>query len=636
MIGAGFSGIAATKKLAKTFKKDTDVSITLIDKHSYHTMMTELHEVAAGRVEPECIQFDLQRLFCRKKNVNLVTDTVTTIDKEKKIVKTKNGSYPFDYVIIGMGGETNDFGTKGVKENAFTLWSMEDAIRLRTHIADMVSQGAVETDPEKRKQLLTFVICGSGFTGVEMVGELNDWRKTLAKRNKISPDEINIYMVEAMPEIMNMLDRRDANKAEAYLVKKGVHILKEHKIVEVTEDAAIFSDGEQLSTSTLIWTAGVQGTSDAKAFDMEASDRGQRLYANEYMEAKGYEDKGIYVVGDLVFYSENGDGKPTPQIVQAAEQTAETAANNVIADIKKTEKHKFKSNYQGFMVSLGSTYGVACLMNKFHLSGFLAMLMKHFVNLIYFFSIRSGYYMVQYISHEFFNIKHKRNVFRGYLSRHGNVLWSVPLRIFYGSVWLVETMKKIVGNGELLHPGTWFGDGSWFTDKVVFPFEWLQNTEAMTGASGAEATTAASGAASTVADATTTFGLSYAYGENPMPVFEKMPDWFASIVKIFIPNQEVALFMQKMMTIVELLIALAIIFGLFTWLCNAATIALVGMFCLSGMFYWVNIWFVFVAFALMNGSGRTFGLDYYVIPWIEKKLGGWWYGKPRAIYSSKK
>src|SRR5699024_7387941 len=131
------------------------------------------------------------------------------------------------------------------------------------------------------------------------------------------------------------------------------------------------------------------------------------------------------------------------------------------------------------------------------------------------------------------------------------------------------------------------------------------------------------------------FGLSYAFGEEPMLVFEKMPKWFATIMEKMIPNKEMALFFQKFMTIMEIAIALAIIVGLFTWLANAATIALTISFCLSVMFYWVNIWFIFVAIALMNGSGRSFGLDRWVIPWVQRTLGKWWYGKPRARYGEK-
>lgn len=641
VVGAGYAGVSATKFLAKKFKKDTDVTITLIDRHSYHTMMTELHEVAGGRVEPEAIQYDLQRLFSRKKNVKLVTDTVTGIDKENKVVKTLAGSYPFDQLILGMGGEPNDFGTPGVKENGFTLWSFDDAVKIRHHIEATVAKAAIEPDAEVRKAMLTFVVCGSGFTGIEMVGELIDWKDRLAKDAKIDPDEITLMVVEAMPTILNMLSRNDAAKAERYLEKKNVQLLLNSPIVEVAADHIKLKDGSEVPTHTLIWTAGVKATSDAADFGLEAA-RGSRLVANEYMQAKGYEDKNIYIIGDLVYYEETPN-TPTPQIVQAAEQTGHTAAANIVADIKGGEKHAFKGNYQGFMVSIGAKWGVANLFDKIHLSGFLAIIMKHIVNLKYFFDIRSGYYMFQYIMHEIFHIKDDRSVARGHTSRYGNVLWSVPLRVFYGMVWLVESMKKIVGNGDYLKPSTWFGDGSWFTDKVVFPFPWLQE-QVTTGASQATetATTAASGAADAAAsggaDAATQaahFGLSYAYGETPMQVFDHMPKWFESVMKFMMPNQEVALFMQKFMTIVEICIALALIAGLFTWLSSAATIGLTIAFCLSGMFYWVNIWFIFVAFALMNGSGRAVGLDRWVIPWIQRKLGKAWYGTPKARYGGK-
>ncbi|MDV2521152.1 NAD(P)/FAD-dependent oxidoreductase [Enterococcus faecalis] len=641
VVGAGYAGVSATKFLAKKFKKDTDVTITLIDRHSYHTMMTELHEVAGGRVEPEAIQYDLQRLFSRKKNVKLVTDTVTGIDKENKVVKTLAGSYPFDQLILGMGGEPNDFGTPGVKENGFTLWSFDDAVKIRHHIEATVAKAAIEPDAEVRKAMLTFVVCGSGFTGIEMVGELIDWKDRLAKDAKIDPDEITLMVVEAMPTILNMLSRNDAAKAERYLEKKNVQLLLNSPIVEVAADHIKLKDGSEVPTHTLIWTAGVKATSDAADFGLEAA-RGSRLVANEYMQAKGYEDKNIYIIGDLVYYEETPN-TPTPQIVQAAEQTGHTAAANIVADIKGGEKHAFKGNYQGFMVSIGAKWGVANLFDKIHLSGFLAIIMKHIVNLKYFFDIRSGYYMFQYIMHEIFHIKDDRSVARGHTSRYGNVLWSVPLRVFYGMVWLVESMKKIVGNGDYLKPSTWFGDCSWFTDKVVFPFPWLQE-QVTTGASQATetATTAASGAADAAAsggaDAATQaahFGLSYAYGETPMQVFDHMPKWFESVMKFMMPNQEVALFMQKFMTIVEVCIALALIAGLFTWLSSAATIGLTIAFCLSGMFYWVNIWFIFVAFALMNGSGRAVGLDRWVIPWIQRKLGKAWYGTPKARYGGK-
>lgn len=629
VVGAGYSGVSATKFLAKKLKRDNDVQITLIDRHSYHTMMTELHEVAGGRVEPEAIQYDLQRLFARQKNVQLVTDTVTGIDKENKIVTTKLGSYAFDYLILGMGGEPNDFGTPGVKEHGFTLWSFEDSVRIREHILTTVAKAAIEPDAAVRRAMLTFVVCGSGFTGIEMIGELVDWKARLAKEYKLDPSEFSLKVVEAMPTTLNMLGRNDAAKAERYLKEQNVELVLNAPIIEVAADHIKLKDGSMVPTHTLIWTAGVKGTTDAADFGLEAA-RGNRLMANEYMEAKGYEENNIYIIGDLVFYEEFPN-TPTPQIVQAAEQTGHTAAANIVADIKGGEKHKFKGNYQGFMVSIGAKWGVANLFNKIHLSGFLAIVMKHIVNLKYFFDIRSGYYMFQYMMHEFFHIKDDRNVTRGHSSRYGNVLWSVPLRVFYGLVWFIEAAKKIVGEGSWLKPGTWFGEGSWFTGNSVFPWTW-DYVDAASAAS--DATSAASGAGETV-EAAAKFGLSYAYGETPMAVLDSAPEWFSNIMKIMMPNMEVAMFFQKMMVFVEIGIALALMAGLFTWLMSATTIALVVTFCLSGMFFWVNIWFIPVAFALMNGSGRAVGLDRWVIPWLQKTLGKWWYGTPKSMYGQK-
>ncbi|WP_208560570.1 FAD-dependent oxidoreductase [Marinilactibacillus kalidii] len=605
VVGGGFAGVSAAKSLSKKLKKNEQVKITLIDRHPYHTYMTELHEVAGGRVEPSAIQYDLQRLFARRKNVELITDNVTELNHEDKIVITENGQYNYDYLVLGMGGEANDFGTPGVKENGFTLWSWEDAVRIRRHIEDMVALAARERNPEKRAAMLRFVVCGSGLTGIEMIGELVDWKPVLADKYHIDANEIELVVVEALPEILSTIPRVDSNKVEKYLTKKKVRILTEAPVVNVTNNEVALKTGETLPTHTLIWAAGVKANSDAENFGTETA-RAGRLVANEFMEAKDLDN--VYVIGDLVYYEENG--KPTPQIVQAAEQTGHTAAKNITAAIEGGEKHPHESNYQGTLVSVGSTYGVAYLFDKIHLSGFLAILMKHIVNLKYFFDIRSGYYMTQYIFHEFFHIKNKRNIFRGHLSRYGNVLWSVPLRVFYGSMWLIEGLKKAFGI---------LGSESWFGDEVLLPFSWLQDP-----------TSGASEAVEEVAKPI--FGLSYVYGEEPMRVFDHAPGWFESIMELMIPNTEMALFFQKFMTCVEIAIALALIFGLFTWLTSAATIGLVVSFALSGMFYWVNIWFIFVAIALMNGSGRAFGLDYYVIPWIQEKAGLWWYGKERSLY----
>ncbi|MDR1605497.1 MAG: NAD(P)/FAD-dependent oxidoreductase [Streptococcaceae bacterium] len=638
VIGAGFAGIKATKTLSKKLKNEAE--ITLIDKHSYHTMMTQLHEVAAGRVPFTNAQYDLHKLFAHRKNVQILTDEVLGLDQAGKTVTTKSsGTLAYDYVIVAIGGEPNDFGVPGVKDHAFTLWSMADALKIKRHLEAIVEKASLEHDDAKRKAMLNFVVAGSGFTGIEMVGELIDWRKVVARDYKLDEAEISLNVVEMMPTILNTLDRADADKVVTYLGKKNVNLLLNQTITEVASDHIKIKDGADIPTHTLIWTTGVQGNTQAQAYGLAESERGHRLTANAYMEAIGFEDQGVYVAGDVSGFIEEATGRPTPQIVEAAEQTAHTAADNIIAAIKGGDKHQFVGKYQGTMVSVGSKWGVASLMGKLHLSGFFAMAVKHLIYILYTLQIGSLWYFFTYLKNEFFHTPNNRNLFRGHTSRLGNVLWSVPLRIFYGLVWLTEASTKWIGDGQLLHPSTWFGKGSWFTNDLHFPFAWLKETaDVAAGAStgAADTTAAASGAATSgAAEATQSaaeFGLSYSYGHEPMAVLDKVPHWLEPVFKVMIPNKEVALLMQKFMSIVEVALAFALIVGAFTWLAAAATAALTVMFSLSGMFYWVNIWFIFVAIALMNGSGRSFGLDKWLQPWLQKHFFKWWYGKSKSLY----
>ncbi|MCL1949674.1 MAG: NAD(P)/FAD-dependent oxidoreductase [Turicibacter sp.] len=647
IIGAGYAGVAAAKVLAKKYKKDNSVTITLIDRHSYQTMMTELHEVAGARVEPEAIQYDLRRLFAHTK-VRIVTDEVTKVDHGGKTVFTKTGTFSYDYLVLGMGSEPNDFGIPGVKEHGFTLWSLEDAVKIRLHIEETVRKAALIHDEKERQAMLTFAVAGSGFTGIEMVGELMEWRDRLAKTHKINKNEIRLMVIEAAPTILNLLGRKDADVAEAYMLKQGVDILKDSMIVELSGDAVVLKSGERIPTHTLIWTAGIKANTDVADYNMEQA-RAGRLAVNEFMEAKGLED--VYVIGDLA-YLEDAEGQPNPQIVEAAEQTGHCAASNIIADISGGEKHAYKGKYHGFMVSIGARYGVADL-SGIHLKGWFAILVKHMVNLFYFFNMGTGFYMWRYVEHEFFHVKDNRQIFRGLLTRYGNVLWSLPLRLIMGFFWLNQALGKIYGHhvwGEATRgfenirgffgsyeDGTMgifpaighmfnemllgIGSDSWLVDHSIrMPFPWLHG-DALSGAT-ATATSGATGAGAT---------------EWALPIIAEAPGWFQFIMQhIGMPTPEIAVAGQFVIVFFQLIMGFALIAGLFTWLFSFAGAGLLVVLLLSAMLGWDNFWAIPASIALMNGAGRTLGLDYYVQPWIQKQLHRLWYGEVKSIYSDHK
>ena len=270
ILGAGYAGVHAAKKLSKKYKKNKEVEITLIDKNPYHTLMTELHEVAGGRVPEDSVKIELSRIFHRTK-VNVVVDYIENVDSDKNIVKTKQGEFKYDYLIIGTGSEPAFFGVPGVKENGFTLWSLEDALRIKAHIKNRVKEASFERNAEKRKRMLTFVVAGSGFTGIEMAGELLEWKTTLAKEYRVDEKEIRLLVVEAMSTILNMLDRKQADKAEKYMVKKGMTILKNSPIVEVAPNKIVLKSGEEIETNTLIWTCGIQANEEVKEYGLETA-----------------------------------------------------------------------------------------------------------------------------------------------------------------------------------------------------------------------------------------------------------------------------------------------------------------------------------------------------------------------------
>ena len=463
--------------------------------------------------------------------------------------------------------------------------------------------------------MLTFVVAGSGFTGIEMAGELLEWKSTLAREYRVDEAEVSLLVVEAAGTILNMLDRKQADKAENYMTKHGMTILKNSPIVEVTPESITLKSGDKIKTQTLIWTCGIQNNTDCLAYGLETA-RANRLQANKYMQSTKYEN--VYLVGDCA-YVEEEPGKGNPQIVEAAEQTAKTAANNIIASIENKEKQAFKSSYHGFMVSIGGKYCVANLMG-IKLSGLFAMLAKHFVNMIYLFGILNIPAVYRYLQHEFFGIKENRNILRGHLASKGNRLWLLPLRIYVGCLWLLEGLAKLCGESTwknavdaLFTKGEWLftiGSDSWIkAGNINMPFSWLQ--DGVTGASAA-----AEGAA-----------------EAATPILSSMPKFYEGIMKIMIPNQDMCQFFQTMVVFIEIGIGLALIAGLFTWLAGAASAFMTINFILSAMAGYDILWYTCAGIALMSGAGRTFGLDYYVMPWITKITSSWWIGPRKHIYS---
>ncbi|MBE0450231.1 MAG: FAD-dependent oxidoreductase [Clostridia bacterium] len=570
ILGGGYAGVKAGKSLHKIFKNDDSVEITLIDRKTYHTLMTELHEVAGHRTEPDAIKIDLRTIFKGRK-VNVVTDSINGVDFDKRELKSDNRTYAYDYLLIACGSDSNSFGIEGVDEHAITLWSYEDAIKIREHVENMFALAAIEENEEKRKQLLTFAVVGGGFTGVEMVGELGEAKNHLSDKYGIDKKEVTIYNIEATPRILNTLkDEKQITKVENRYKKLGVQLLKNAALVKATEDGFILKDGTEIKTKTLIWGAGIKVNNFVGKLGLDAG-RAGRVVVNEFMQSLQHEN--VFLAGDNVHY-EDQDG-PLPQIVEAAEQSGHTAAENIGALINKTEMHKHKQNYHGFMVSIGSRYAVSDN-NGLKLNGWLAVLVKHMVNFYYLFTVSGVAQLFEYWRHEFFHVKNNRSFLGGHFAKSTPNFWLVPLRIFLGVMWLIEGLNKIDEG--------WLSEAKMYaSDAVSAASEWVEP--------GAEAM---------------------------KPLIENVPgvvQW--GIDNIIAPN---AVFFQTGIVLAEILFGLALIAGLFTFISAVVTVGLTVGITLTGMSDASILWYFFGGIALISGAGTTFGLDYYVMPVLKK----WW------------
>lgn len=589
LLGGGYGGILAAKKLSNKFKKDNNVEITLIDKNPYHTMLTELHEVAAGRVAEDSIRIDFKKVFA-KRRVNIILDEIADIDFNSKVLKSENNSYEYDYLVIGTGCKPTFFGIPGAEEFTHKLWSYDDAVNLKDHILDMFRKAVKETNREKRQRMLTFVVVGGGFTGIEMIGELGEWKDRLCKDFCIDKEDVKLYVVDVLPKILPIFPDNLIKKAEKRLKKLGVEIITDTPITSVEKSVVSLGDRGKIDTETVIWAAGVEGADIIEKMDTEQAGR-KRIVTNDKLQSADYEN--VYVVGDNIFYIPEGEERPVPQMVENAEHSASLVAHNIYSDIKGGNKKSYKPAFHGAMVCIGGGYGVAHIGNPgkfFGLSGFFAMFVKHFINLVYLFQVAGFNKCWSYLMHEVFHVKDNRSLVGGHFAKASPNFWLVPLRLFVGYKWLTEGLNKLPK--ILKDPSNIF--------LIPAP---------------ADATSAAS------AVETTGETAYQAVQALPVPGFiEGMVEWS---MEVFFYTGDggftmLAQVFQACMIIGEVIVGLLLIGGLFTAAASIASVIIGMMVWSSGMASYEMLWYLSGGIALIGGSGSTFGLDYYVLPVLKK------------------
>lgn len=687
VIGAGYAGVLTTKKLEKRLRKQGDAEqtqITLIDKHPYHTMLTELHEVAACRVEEESIKMNLDEIFAGRK-VRIVLDTVTEIAFDDREVVGEQDTYHYDYLVLAAGSKPTYFGVEGAEEYSFPFWSYDDAVALRDRIHDCFRRAADEPSKEKRRKLLSFYVTGAGFTGVELAGELADYIPILCRRFHVRPEEVTLANVDGMSRPVPIFPEKLSGKVEQRLKKKGVQVIMNASVVKVGEHSIWLRQGteeKEYVAGTVVWTAGIESADVAAkaAEELESAGRG-RILVDAYL--RSLDDEQVYVVGDNMMYTVPGEAKPVPQMVENAESSADTAANNIVAAITGKRKAKeYMPEFHGAMVSVGGRYGVARLgtaKRQINLPSFLAMFTKHFINVVYFIQVMGWAKVLSYVKHEFFTIRNNRSFLGGHFSNRTPSFLLVPLRVWLGAVWMFEGVMKIV-EGWFKKPmlTDFFGGANAWYDSILkqeVTTTFVGKGQAVnlaasaadalgsvaeavsvaaTGAVGAAASAVdavasgtvkagavasavdavASGTAKAAASAGTVlmnwdFGLFHTIlvsgkdlaGSALGDYAFKLDVPFINwfVQNVVLGSDGMQMFMQIVIVLLELAVGAGLAAGLFTFPSAAVSLILQFMFVCTTGLYLNGIWMVFAAAAVLIGGGYTLGLDYYVGPALKKR-----------------
>ena len=359
ILGGGFAGLEAARYLERTAAKRSDVEVTLVSRENFSLFTPMLHEVVASDLEPADICNPLRKLLRR---VTLLNGEIETIDLIARRVTISYGTrglrrdLPFDQLVLALGSETNYFGIPGVGEQALGMKTLRDAVILRNGVIAMLETASVEPDPERRKRLLTFVVAGAGFAGVETVGAINDLaRQSLKHYGRIDPREVRVILIHDRQIILPELGEELGLYAQEKLRERQVEIKPNTKVIGYADETVRCDDGESVPTATLVWAAGVSPSPILKGLPLELQ-RG-RIVVDPALEVPQF--PGVWAVGDCATLIDPTTRQPYPPTAQHALREGRQVGKNICARMKGEPTTPFVFKMQGQLAAIGRRTGVA-------------------------------------------------------------------------------------------------------------------------------------------------------------------------------------------------------------------------------------------------------------------------------------
>ena len=374
ILGGGFGGVYTAMALEKLLKKDAGVEIALINKDNYLVFQPMLPEIISGSIGILDTITPIRRLC---PGTNFYTREVESIDQKKRLVTTSSGIRPrpsyleYDHLVIALGNVTSFTGDSGLSEHALPFKYLGDALVLRNHIIHAMEEADIERDPEFRQSLLTFVVAGGGFSGVEAVAELNDFiREVSSSFRNINPREIRVVLLHGGSLILPELPDDLARFAQNLLQRRGVDIRLNTRLTGATAEYALLGDGERIPTKTLVST--VPSAPNPLVADLPCKKEKGKIVVTEFLEVPDF--PGVWALGDCAWVPDYKSGQACPPTAQHAIREARCLATNIVATMRDRNKKRFSFNTLGKLAALGHHSAVGEVLG-FKISGVLAWLM---------------------------------------------------------------------------------------------------------------------------------------------------------------------------------------------------------------------------------------------------------------------
>jgi NADH dehydrogenase len=361
IVGAGFAGLNAAKRLSKA----TDIDITVIDRENHHLFQPLLYQVAMAALSPADIAVPIRSMLADRRNVRVIKASAQAVNLDARTLTTDSGEFKYDYLMIACGAKHAYFGHEEWEPFAPGLKTLPQATEVRRRVLEAFEAAERESQPEQRRKHLTFVIVGGGPTGVELAGAIGEMsRYTLARDfRSIDPRQTRVILVEAGQRILPAFAPEMSARAMRDLESLGVQVWTTARVTDVTE-AGVTVGAEKVASSTVLWAAGVRAADIGRSLGVPIDTVG-RVMVNAELNVPNHNE--VFVAGDLAHCLDER-GAPLPGVAPVAMQQGLYIADMITRDLKDKPRVPFVYNDQGKLATIGRARAI-CEMGRFKLTG---------------------------------------------------------------------------------------------------------------------------------------------------------------------------------------------------------------------------------------------------------------------------